>query len=188
MNVYERGKIDICGDQTSLLKNGAVGSMGSVRAGRGSCFPQVNCMPCVHNLLILPFCWRITPKESQYSLFRVLEMSSWLILSLTAMEIVILLSISIHESLKDSCLSQNTWLSITLVSFLLEVNWYNTRWLHSFSSQSDLLWSMPMASSPHMCGWLSEPHTPKIMAPTTQSTSQIHLNFCRESLLLKIKG
>lgn len=33
MNVYESGKIDICGDQTSLLKNGAVGSIGSVGAG-----------------------------------------------------------------------------------------------------------------------------------------------------------
>jgi len=40
--------------------------------GCGSAFPQVNCAPCVHNLLILLFCWRITQKKSQYSLFRVL--------------------------------------------------------------------------------------------------------------------
>lgn len=57
--------------------------------GWGGAFPQMNCVPHVYNLLILPFCWRIAPKESQHSLSRVLEIAMWWILSLVSMEIVI---------------------------------------------------------------------------------------------------
>lgn len=38
----------------------------------GSAFPQVNCTPWLHNLIILPFHWKITPKKIQYSLYKVL--------------------------------------------------------------------------------------------------------------------
>lgn len=89
------------------------------KLGWGSAFPQENCVPCVHNLLNLPFCWRIAQKKSQYSLFRVLEISAWWSLAFTSLETVVILSIFIPLY---SCHSQKRWSRITLVLLLPKVN------------------------------------------------------------------
>lgn len=136
--------------------------------GWGCAFPQMNCVPRVYNLLILPFCWRIPPKKSQHSLFRVLEIATWWILSLASMEIV-LFTYQFPFPFTRAFLKTRDQVFgiIPPTSQLLQYTW----WLGSFTSQFDLLWSMAMAASPHICGRLLGPPAPKIIILPTQSAS-----------------